>query len=406
MRPWLSLAFALLLPACHASVPSSAKQETQAAPLDDVIDIGGLALHLRCVGQGEPTVVMEAGLGNDGSVWKHVQPEVARFARACVYDRAGMGRSRGPAPKPHTNRQMARELHALLTRAGLAGPWIVVGHSMGGLNVRLLEAEHPEQVAGMVLVDATVDPARTWSLIPDAKLRDFKENIPRLGEGLDFETFLSGTADARASTHPRNALSPLSQPQSQSRYVASHRLPASIRAQPQASTELGEVGAPQRPAGARGATGGGNSERGVMVLGAAANGRGSRGCWMGYLALKARRICLRPSWHAPFNDSLGAGLQCAMRTYPRRPSCSQPRYAMSWLRGPMTRHELRRARDPNGTEEPPPASTPGPIMGAGVRRDNGKLAKLREAIDAADAGADAVDGGFNRVREQLGLPTR
>ena len=79
---------------------------------------------------------------------------------------------------------------------------------------------------------------------------------------------------------------------------------------------------------------------------------------------------------------------------------------MSWLRGPMTRHELRRARDPNGTEEPPPASTPGPIMGAGVRRDNGKLAKLREAIDAADAGADAVDGGFNRVREQLGLPTR
>ena len=205
MRPWLRLAFALLLPACHASAPPLPKQETQAAPLDDVVDIGGLALHLRCVGQGEPAVVMEAGLGNDGSVWKHVQPEVARFARACVYDRAGMGRSRGPAPKPHTNRQMARELHALLTRAGLAGPWILVGHSMGGLNVRLLEAEHPEQVAGMVLVDATVDPARTWSLIPDAQLREFKEIIPRLGEGLDFETFLSGAADVRATSRSLGA---------------------------------------------------------------------------------------------------------------------------------------------------------------------------------------------------------
>jgi pimeloyl-ACP methyl ester carboxylesterase len=95
---------------------------------------------------------------------------------------------------------MARELHELLARSGLAGPFVLVGHSMGGLNVRLFEAEHPDQVAGMVLVDATVDPQRSRSIVPPEELKKFKEMIPKVGEGLDFDTFVAGAADVRASS--------------------------------------------------------------------------------------------------------------------------------------------------------------------------------------------------------------
>jgi len=198
----------LLLPllfSCHAGAPI-ARSQAVAPPVvtDGLVDIGGLSLHIHCVGQGAPAVVMDAGLGNDGSVWKGVQPQVGRFTRACAYDRAGLGYS-SPAPTPHTNRQMAQELHQLLTRSGLAGPYVLVGHSMGGINVRLFEAEHPDQVAGMVLVDATVDPERSRSLVPAEEIKKFQEMLPKIGEGLDFETFAAGAADMRASSRSLGA---------------------------------------------------------------------------------------------------------------------------------------------------------------------------------------------------------
>src|SRR5207248_10351394 len=84
---------------------------------DGVVDIGVTSLHIHCVGEGTPIVVLDSGLGNDGGVWGDVLPEISHFTRACVYDRAGMGYSSPPSSKPHSNRQMARELHALLGKA-------------------------------------------------------------------------------------------------------------------------------------------------------------------------------------------------------------------------------------------------------------------------------------------------
>jgi pimeloyl-ACP methyl ester carboxylesterase len=97
---------------------------------------------------------------------------------------------------------MARELHALLVALGLSGPYVVVGHSMGGTNARLFAAEHPSEVAGMVLVDAPTgdDWTRSFALHSAASQAEFKAGVRELHEGLDFETFIAGFADMEASS--------------------------------------------------------------------------------------------------------------------------------------------------------------------------------------------------------------
>jgi pimeloyl-ACP methyl ester carboxylesterase len=117
-----------------------------------MIDIGRMQLRLSCVGQGSPTVVIDAGLGEGLDAWASVQTQIAAFTRVCAYDRAGVGKS-GPGPKPRTSRQMVTELRALLSAAQIDGPYVLVGHSLGGLNAQLYAIEHPDEVAGLVLVD-------------------------------------------------------------------------------------------------------------------------------------------------------------------------------------------------------------------------------------------------------------
>jgi len=123
-----------------------------------MVDIGGgMSLHLHCVGHGTPTVVIESGHGADGTSWSLVQSDFGRITRTCAYDRLGDGFSSGPAPEHHSFRQMAHELQALLERATIPGPYVLVAHSMGGINARLFQAEHPDEVVGMVLVDAETE---------------------------------------------------------------------------------------------------------------------------------------------------------------------------------------------------------------------------------------------------------
>src|SRR3712207_6165744 len=122
-------------------------------PPRQLVEVGGFRLHIQCIGTGSPTVVLDAGLSGSSLDWNLVQPELGRTTRVCAYDRAGMGWS-DPGPQPRTPRQIAGELHTLLTNAGIAGPYVLVGHSLAGKNVRLFTIAHPEQVAGMVLVDA------------------------------------------------------------------------------------------------------------------------------------------------------------------------------------------------------------------------------------------------------------
>ena len=120
--------------------------------VEKMVDIGSTQLRLRCAGHGTPTVVLDSGLGEGADTWIKVQAQVAAFTHVCAYDRAGVGES-SPGPKPRTSRQMVAELRELLNRAQIQGPYVLVGHSLGGLNVQLFAIEHPNEIAGLVLVD-------------------------------------------------------------------------------------------------------------------------------------------------------------------------------------------------------------------------------------------------------------
>jgi pimeloyl-ACP methyl ester carboxylesterase len=155
-----------------------------------MVDVGGgLSLHLHCMGRGEPVVLMEAGLGCDGTTWQSVQPEIARSTRVCVYDRAGAGYSVTP-PRPHAIPQMTRELHTLVAKAGITAPFVLVGHSIGGLYARFYAADYPADVAGMVLVDATPDGAPLWALMEKEAVERFDD--PRNREGITYDVLRAG----------------------------------------------------------------------------------------------------------------------------------------------------------------------------------------------------------------------
>jgi pimeloyl-ACP methyl ester carboxylesterase len=122
------------------------------APPGRLVDIGTQRLHIRCAGEGTPAVVFDAALGASSLSWSLVLPGVAAVTRACAYDRAGFGWSeRGP--RPRTAGRIADELYALLQHAAVPLPYVLVGHSFGGLVVRLLTARHPDAVAALVLLE-------------------------------------------------------------------------------------------------------------------------------------------------------------------------------------------------------------------------------------------------------------
>jgi pimeloyl-ACP methyl ester carboxylesterase len=119
-----------------------------------LIDVGGHRLHLACTGTGSPTVVLEPGGGEMSSNLGWITPAVARTTRVCVYDRAGRGWSE-PADTPQDGLQIATDLHTLLHRGGVPGPYVLAGHSFGGLYVLTFAARYPGEVAGLVLIDST-----------------------------------------------------------------------------------------------------------------------------------------------------------------------------------------------------------------------------------------------------------
>jgi len=119
-----------------------------------LIDVGGHSLHLNCGGSGSPTVILEPGAGAMSSDLAWITPAVARDTRVCVYDRAGRGWSEA-ADGPQDGAQIATDLHTLLQRGHVPGPYVMAGHSFGGLYVLSFAARYPDEVAGMVLVDST-----------------------------------------------------------------------------------------------------------------------------------------------------------------------------------------------------------------------------------------------------------
>jgi pimeloyl-ACP methyl ester carboxylesterase len=135
---------------------AEARDAQRFQPPGQMVDIGGHRLHLLCMGEkqpGQPTVILESGHGAWSNYWRTVQPEIARFARVCAYDRAGFGWSE-PGPKPRTPERIVTELHTLLAQAGEPGPYLLVGHSMGGPLSRLIYALYPHEITGMVWIDS------------------------------------------------------------------------------------------------------------------------------------------------------------------------------------------------------------------------------------------------------------
>lgn len=134
----------------EASSPTAAPRPT---PPGQMLDVGGYQLYLYCTGTGSPTVILEAGLEGDDISWKQVQPEVAQFTRVCSYDRAGLAHS-DYGPTPRDAELSATDLHTLLTEAGIAPPYVLVGHSFGGLLIRRYAFDYPEEVDGLIFIDS------------------------------------------------------------------------------------------------------------------------------------------------------------------------------------------------------------------------------------------------------------
>jgi pimeloyl-ACP methyl ester carboxylesterase len=183
MRPFPVLVLSLFTLLLGAPFPAMAQSANPAASSPSavngdfagLVDIGGgRRLWLECRGQGSPTVILESGYPNTAEVWDTIAltpapgsdqtavlPGVATFTRVCAYDRPGtllppdrLSRS-DPVPMPRTAADAVDDLHALLSAAGVSGPYVLVGHSLGGIIVRLYAATYPDEVAGLVLVDAS-----------------------------------------------------------------------------------------------------------------------------------------------------------------------------------------------------------------------------------------------------------
>jgi pimeloyl-ACP methyl ester carboxylesterase len=145
-----------------AGVSQSSASPIDLPPPGRLVDVGGYRLHLFCTGTASadrPTIVLSSGGGDYAVDWGLVQPAIAGSMRVCSYDRAGTGWS-DPGPEPRTLRQEAGELHLLLVAAGERPPYVMVGHSLGGLVVRLYQLQNPNEVVGMVLVEALHEDAR------------------------------------------------------------------------------------------------------------------------------------------------------------------------------------------------------------------------------------------------------
>jgi pimeloyl-ACP methyl ester carboxylesterase len=140
--------------AARAIVQPLAQVEATPKPPGRLVDIGGYRLHLDCTGKGSPTVVLAAGAGDFSVDWALVQPSVSKITRVCSYDRAGEAWS-DAGPIPRTMRQEAFELNLAMKNLGEKGPYLLVGHSIAGLTMRIFAQMFPAQTAGMVLVDAT-----------------------------------------------------------------------------------------------------------------------------------------------------------------------------------------------------------------------------------------------------------
>jgi pimeloyl-ACP methyl ester carboxylesterase len=167
----------VVIGATYQAIATEIDERTYPPP-GKLVEVNDHLMHINCIGEGGPTVILESGLGTMSADWANVQPEAAKTTRVCAYDRAGTGWSE-PGPEPRDPKQISRELHTLLGNAGIAGPYVLVGQSFGGLYVRMYADLYPKEVAGMVLVDAS-HPAM-WNRMPPEVAATLKPSAWKVG---------------------------------------------------------------------------------------------------------------------------------------------------------------------------------------------------------------------------------
>jgi pimeloyl-ACP methyl ester carboxylesterase len=162
------------------------------------VDVGGHGLQLLIGGQGSPAVIFEGGFGAGIGSWATVQKDVAAFAQTVSYDRAGLGQS-DPGPKPRSAKQIATELHAALEKVGVKPPYVMVGHSFGGIYVRVFADMYPKEVAGIVLIDPSQESFNDWLKLNYAdRLKAQESDIAKAREGVQAEFAALDTSYAQA----------------------------------------------------------------------------------------------------------------------------------------------------------------------------------------------------------------
>ena len=162
------------------------------------VDVGGHGLQFLVGGQGSPAVIFEGGFGTGIASWSTVQRDVAAFAQTVSYDRAGIGQS-DPGPKPRSAKQIAAELHTALEKAGVKPPYVMVGHSFGGIYVRVFADMYPKEVVGLVLIDPSQESFNDWLVKnqPD-RVKAGQSNIAKASEGVQAEFASVDTSYAQA----------------------------------------------------------------------------------------------------------------------------------------------------------------------------------------------------------------
>jgi pimeloyl-ACP methyl ester carboxylesterase len=222
MRRTLLALAVFLLP-----IPIAAQQPTnEGVPAfsGKLVDAGGHLLHINCTGEGSPTLVMEAGAGDFSFDWGLVQPIAVKYTRVCAYDRAGYGWSE-PGPTPRTMRQMVFELHTALLNAKIKGPYVMVGHSLGGLIVRTYASQYPKEVAGMVLVDSSHEDmliSLTDRTTKQEKVVRFRE----LSRGREIPSIQTTMPSTGAANKPQQAQSSAAQTKLEAPF---NKLPSSLQ---------------------------------------------------------------------------------------------------------------------------------------------------------------------------------
>ena len=139
--------------AIYQVVATQIDQRTYPPP-SEMVNVNGHLMHINCMGEGGPTVILEAANLGMSAHWVRVQQQLAQTTRVCAYDRAGMGWSEA-GPEPRDAKQISSELHTLLKSADTEAPYVLVGHSYGGLYTRMYAARYPKHVAGVVLVESS-----------------------------------------------------------------------------------------------------------------------------------------------------------------------------------------------------------------------------------------------------------